>query len=96
MNRLSRFKDVATDRLPRSQSGRLGHIEEGGAVDVDFIRAVVDRWREATTTNSGPRIGLSALGGSDEVGAMESMAASLGSAGRDEGLGAPLIPRKVV
>ena len=74
------FKDVAQDRLPRSQSGRLGRLEEGGRFDEDFIRAVVDRWRESSTVNTAPRIGLSAL---EETG--------LG----DEGLGAPLIPRRI-
>jgi hypothetical protein len=75
------FKDVAEDRLPRSQSGRLGRIEEGGTLDEDFIRAVVDRWRESSTINSAPRIGLSVL----EQG---------GSGLADESLGAPLIPRR--
>lgn len=75
------FKDVAEDRLPRSQSGRLGKLEDGGRIDEDFIRAVVDRWRESSTVNTAPRIGLSAL---------EGQHAGLG----DEGLGAPLIPRR--
>ncbi len=73
------FKDVAADRLPRSQSGRLGRLEEGGVLDQDFIHAVVDRWRESSTVNTAPRISLSAL---DQAG--------LG----DEDLGAPLIPRR--
>ena len=55
------FKDVAEDRLPRSQSGRLGRLEDGGRLDEDFIRAVVDRWRESSTVNTAPRIGLSVL-----------------------------------
>ena len=74
------FKDVAENRLPRSQSGRIGRLEEGGSLDEDFIRAVVDRWRESSTTNTAPRIGLSAL----EQGGLG-----------DEGLGAPLIPRRM-
>jgi uncharacterized protein len=74
------FKDVAESRLPRSQSGRLGRLDEGGALDDDFIRAVVDRWRESSTINTAPRIGLSAL-----------EQAGMG----DEGLGAPLIPRRM-
>ncbi len=73
------FKDVAEDRLPRSQSGRLGRLEDGGRVDRDFIHAVVDRWRESSTVNTAPRIGLSAL-----------EQPALG----DDGLGAPLIPRR--
>ena len=75
------FKDVAQDRLPRSQSGRLGRLEEGSPVDEDFIRAVVDRWRESSTINTAPRIGLSVL--------------QQGGLG-DEDLGAPLIPRRGV
>jgi DNA helicase HerA-like ATPase len=74
------FRDVAEDRLPRSQSGRLGRLEEDRRVDEDFIRAVVDRWRESSTVNTAPRIGLSML----EQG---------GLGGED--LGAPLIPRRI-
>ena len=88
-----RFSDVAADRLPRSQSGRLGTIDDSGRLDIDFIRAVVDRWREATTTNSGPRIGLAGL--DPELGTLEGKAPSLGTPMRDDGLGAPLIPRKI-
>lgn len=73
------FKDVAEDRLPRSQSGRIARLDEGGRLDEDFIRAVVDRWRESSTVNTAPRIGLQAL----EQGGLS-----------DEGLGAPLIPRR--
>jgi DNA helicase HerA-like ATPase len=91
-----RFKDVAADRLPRSQSGRLGHIEDGGGIDIDFIRAVVDRWREATTTNTAPRVGMASLGG-DEFAQLGAAAAKggLGAPARDDGFGAPLIPRKI-
>ncbi len=73
------FRNVAEDLLPRSQSGRLGRMEEGGAIDEDYIRAVVDRWRESSTVNTAPRVGLSML----EQGGLA-----------DEGLGAPLIPRR--
>ena len=47
------FSKVAEDRLPRSQAG--GDTAFNGDVDTDFIAAVVDRWREATTT-SRPRL----------------------------------------
>ena len=73
------FKDVAENLLPRSQSGRLGRLEDGGRLDEDFIYAVVDRWRESSTVNTAPRIGLSVL---EQAGS------------GDEGLGAPLIPRR--
>ncbi len=49
-----RFSKVAEDQLPRSQAG--GDTGFGGEVDTDFIAAVVDRWREATTTSSRPRL----------------------------------------
>ena len=77
-----RFKDVAADRLPRSQSGRQARLDATGTIDDDFIHAVVDRWREATTTNQRPR---SSLMGIDNDGI---------PADFDDGLGAPLIPRK--
>src|SRR5665213_2947558 len=76
-----RFKDVAADRLPRSQSGRQARLDATGAIDADFIHAVVDRWREATTTNQRPRSSLMGADGD----AMPDF---------DDGLGAPLIPRK--
>jgi DNA helicase HerA-like ATPase len=75
-----RFRDVAEDRLPRSQSGRLARLSDAGQIDDDFIRAVVDRWRESSTTNATPRIGLTALEGA--------------GTGADDGLGAPLVPRR--
>jgi DNA helicase HerA-like ATPase len=75
------FSDLAADRLPRSQSGRLGHIKDGDDIDDDFVQAVVDRWRESSTTNTAPRVGLSAL--------------QEAPGGGDDGLGSPLIPRKV-
>ena len=46
-----RFSRMPADRLPKSQSGRaLGPEVTDEEVDGDFIAAVVDRWREATTT----------------------------------------------
>ncbi|MEJ0011794.1 MAG: DUF87 domain-containing protein [Bauldia sp.] len=77
-----RFKDVPADRRPRSQSGNQVQLDASGEVDADFIHAVVDRWREATTTNQRPRTSLM---GMDADGIPENF---------DDGLGAPLIPRK--
>ncbi|HEY5080698.1 MAG TPA: DUF87 domain-containing protein [Bauldia sp.] len=76
-----RFKDVPAERLPRSQSGQQAKLDSDGAIDADFIHAVVDRWREATTTNQRPRSSLMGADGD----AMPDF---------DDGLGAPLIPRK--
>ena len=77
-----RFKDVAADRQPRSQSGHQVQLEATGEIDMDFVHAVVARWREATTTNQRPR---SSLMGMDSDGIPENF---------DDGLGAPLIQRK--
>jgi uncharacterized protein len=77
-----RFTNLAEDRLPRSQSGRQTSLDSASTVDVDFINAVVERWREATTTNQRPRISLM---GMDADGIPLNF---------DDGLGAPLIPRK--
>lgn len=73
-----RFGDVAQDRLPQSTSGRMSRLDGAGPEDADFIAAVVDRWREATTTSTRPRGGM----------------ASLDDGLADDGLGSPLIPRK--
>jgi DNA helicase HerA-like ATPase len=51
-----RFSEVPAERLPHSQSGAREHLKSTGHVDVDFIAAVVDRWREATTTTMRPRL----------------------------------------
>jgi hypothetical protein len=78
-----RFKDLSADRLPASQSGRQARLDVAGKIDPDFIHAVVDRWREATTTNQRPRTSLMGLD-ADGIPAAEF----------DDGLGSPLIPRK--
>jgi DNA helicase HerA-like ATPase len=78
-----RFNDVAADRLPHSTAGLKVRLDADGNVEPDFIRAVVDRWREATTTNQRPRSSLTGLD-ADMVGAPD----------LDDGLGTPLIPRK--
>ena len=77
-----RFKDVPAERQPRSQSGHQVQLDAKGEVDMDFVHAVVDRWREATTTNQRPRTSLM---GMDADGIPTDF---------DDGLGAPLIPRK--
>ena len=79
-----RFKDLAADRLPRSQSSTLAHFRDATEVDADFVDAVVDRWREATITNQRPRTSFMGRD-ADGIPATE----------LDDGLGAPLIARKV-
>lgn len=75
-----RFKDLAADRLPR---GRASHLSDLGAdIDAGFIVSVVERWREATITNQRPRTNL--LGRDPDGIPLD----------YDDGLGAPLIPRK--
>ena len=76
-----RFKDVPPERQPHSQSGMQARLDATGNVDVDFIRSVVDRWREATTTNQRPRTSLMGIDAD-------------GIPDLDDGLGAPLIARK--
>jgi DNA helicase HerA-like ATPase len=77
-----RFKDLAADRLPHSQHGRLMVVDQFGDIDRDFIDAVVDRWRESTVTNQRPRTNM--LGRDPDGIPLD----------YDDGLGAPLIPRK--
>ena len=77
-----RFKDVPVERQPRSHAGMQARLDVEGHVDLDFINAVVDRWREATTTNQRPRTSLM---GMDADGIPEF----------DDGLGASLIARKL-
>jgi DNA helicase HerA-like ATPase len=77
-----RFKDVPAALQPRSQSGNQVRLDANGEVDLDFIHAVVDRWRESTTTNQRPRTSLM---GMDADGML---------ADADDGLGAPLITRR--
>jgi DNA helicase HerA-like ATPase len=73
-----RFTDIAADRIPRSQSGQHVRLEAGAEVDQDFIHAVVDRWRDATTTNQRPRTSLMGVGG-DADGMPPEFAEELGS-----------------
>jgi len=55
------FNRVPPERIPRSQTGPRVSMQGRDDIDADFIASVVDRWREATTTNSRPRMALSAL-----------------------------------
>ena len=77
-----RFNDLAEDRLPHSAQSRLMKLDKSGDIDSDFIDAVVDRWRESTITNQRPRTNIL---GRDPDGIPLDF---------DDGLGAPLIPRK--
>jgi uncharacterized protein len=52
------FAEVPPGRVPRSQSG-LTRLYGPDTVTADFIANVVDRWRETTTTNGRPRMGVS-------------------------------------
>jgi hypothetical protein len=95
-----RFKDLPVARLPRSTSGEQARLDTSRPLDADFLNAVIDRWREATTTTTRPStrvMGLddammdSAIGG----GMGES---GLGKALADDGLGgrSPLLKRKLI
>jgi DNA helicase HerA-like ATPase len=46
-----RFADLAREFLPRSQHEGHERFEAADAVDEDFVDAIVDRWREASTTS---------------------------------------------
>ena len=55
------FSRVPPELIPRSQTGPHAALHGPDEVDADFIAAVVDRWREATTTSTRPRISLSGV-----------------------------------
>lgn len=59
-----RFGDVASEFLPRSQIEGRARFDAADAIDADFVEAVVDRWRESSTTGAKPRV--SAALASDE------------------------------
>lgn len=48
-----KFKELATEFLPRSESLGRGRMEGGDALDTDFIAAVVQRWRGAMMNHKG-------------------------------------------
>jgi DNA helicase HerA-like ATPase len=45
-----RFSDLAKEFLPCSQTEGRKRFQEADTIDSDFVDAVVDRWREASTT----------------------------------------------
>jgi len=44
-----RFKDVPSHQLPRGEATMVGAVPMSGRHDLDFIRAVVERWRGASS-----------------------------------------------
>jgi DNA helicase HerA-like ATPase len=56
-----RFKDLPPERLPRSTSGEQARLDTARPLDADYLSAVVDRWREATTTSTRPRTSVMGL-----------------------------------
>jgi DNA helicase HerA-like ATPase len=44
-----RFKDVPQHQLPRGEATMIGAVPISGGHDLDFIRAVVERWRGASS-----------------------------------------------
>jgi DNA helicase HerA-like ATPase len=55
-----RFGDLEAEFLPRSQTKELSRFETSDVIDEDFVEAVVDRWREASsTTTTRTRLGAS-------------------------------------
>jgi hypothetical protein len=55
-----RFGDLAKEFLPRHQSEARGRLEASEILDEDFVEAVVDRWRESSTTSARSRLGMAA------------------------------------
>ena len=55
-----RFGDLAKEFLPRHQSEARGRLEASEILDEDFVDAVVDRWRESSTTSARSRSGMAA------------------------------------
>jgi DNA helicase HerA-like ATPase len=55
-----RFADLPREFLPRSQHEGHARFDAADAVDADFVDAIVDRWREASTTGARARSGASA------------------------------------
>ncbi|MHA1548391.1 MAG: ATP-binding protein [Alphaproteobacteria bacterium] len=84
-----RFKDLPTERIPYSSAEREIELSETG-VDRGFLDAVVERWRDASTSNARSRQAESAAVPVPGPGSID----DLGIA--DEGLGAPLIKRRAI
>jgi DNA helicase HerA-like ATPase len=53
-----RFKDLAQEFVPRSQSGRKAQLDASGVIYPAFMQSVVDRWRQTTMAGPRPRAGL--------------------------------------
>lgn len=53
-----RFSRVPEERLPRSNAGEPMELGATGDVDIHFIATVVDRWRDATTAATRPRLSV--------------------------------------
>jgi hypothetical protein len=56
-----RFKDLAKEFVPRSQSGRKAQLDASGVIDPAFMQSVVDRWRQTTMAGPRPKAGLVSL-----------------------------------
>ncbi len=56
-----RFADVPKQYLPHSQTGQLAKYLQTETVTPEFIHAIVDRWRESSTTGGKGRAGSSHL-----------------------------------
>ncbi|MCB1497250.1 MAG: ATP-binding protein [Bauldia sp.] len=53
------FSEVPPDRIPLSRAGEHDReFESVGEIDLGFIDAVVDRWRDATTSTPRPRLSV--------------------------------------
>ncbi len=92
-----RFKDLPVARLPRSTSGEQARLDKSRPLDEDFLNAVIDRWREATTTTTRPNTRL--MGMDDNMPGGSSFGESgLGKMLADDGFGggkSPLLKRKI-
>jgi DNA helicase HerA-like ATPase len=60
------FAEAPKHRIPKSQAGRQVHLDSAGNADANFVAAVIDRWRDATTAITRPRVAL--MGVDKEVG----------------------------
>ncbi len=80
-----RFKDLPKERLPRSTSGQQARLDTARPLDGDFINAVVDRWRDATTTSTRPNT---------RVMGVDTEAMMMGAAGLDDSFEKPTLSRR--
>ncbi len=77
-----RFKDLPAERLPHSTSGQQARLDKSRPLDADYLSAVVDRWRDATTTNARPRTSVMGLDADADL------------ADFNDDVGSPLLTRK--